>query len=330
MNETWMIIGSVRIIAAKWEELPMQELTFDIPYIELDFYVEMLEDSILPENKVSALRGGMGQMLLRQNCVSDRNCEECMFLKACPVTHTLYTYMENKPEYVTGKESVGYLIECEDKRVEFEEGDRFVFRLILFGDSIVYFNLYLQAFSHLGMSGIGRNRGRFGITEVRNVQGEKIINGNRIDMRKYKIYRLSNYIIRRKTELKEKTGKYTMVFTAPLSMKYQQEYMKEFQPEALVKGAVRRLRMLNYYIGHPGDSPEFQKYPVVQSQTVQSRRGKRYSSTQKNIMPLRGITGTILFEEMPDECLDYLIAGELTHIGKNTSFGFGKYFLTSI
>ena len=39
----------------------MQELTFDIPYIELDFYVEMLRDAVLPENKVSALRGGMGQ-----------------------------------------------------------------------------------------------------------------------------------------------------------------------------------------------------------------------------------------------------------------------------
>lgn len=244
--------------------------------------------------------------------------------------HTLYTYMENKPEYVTGKESVGYLIECEDTTEEFKEGDGFVFRLILFGDSIVYFNLYLQAFCNLGMSGLGKNRARFGIAEVKNIQGEKIINGSRIDMRKYKICSLSDYIARRKTELEEKTGRYAMFFTTPLSMKYQQKYVKEFQPEALVKGAVRRLRMLNYYIGHPCDSPEFQKYPMVQSQTVQSKRSKRYSSTQKNTMPLKGITGTVIFEEMPDECLDYLIAGEMTHIGKNTSFGFGKYFLDSI
>ena len=308
----------------------MRELTFDIPYIELGFYVVMLEDAVLPENKVSALRGGMGQVLLKQNCVSDRNCGVCVFQKFCPVTHMLYTYMENKPEFVTGKESVGYLIECENKTKDFKKGDGFVFRLVLFGASIVYFNLYLQAFCHLGMSGLGRKRARFGIAEVRNVQGEKIFNGNEIDMRKYEICRLSDYVIRRKMELKEKTGKYTMAFTTPLSMKYQQEYMKEFQPEALGKGAVRRLRMLNYYIGHPGDSPEFQKYPVLQAQTVQSKRSKRYSGTQKNTMPLKGITGTILFEEMPDECLDYLIAGELTHIGKNTSFGFGKYFLDSI
>ena len=104
----------------------MRELTFDIPYIELGVYVVMLEDAVLPENKVSALRGGMGQVLLKQNCVSDRNCGVCVFQKFCPVTHMLYTYMENKPEFVTGKESVGYLIECENKTKDFKKGDRFV------------------------------------------------------------------------------------------------------------------------------------------------------------------------------------------------------------
>ena len=30
---------------------------------------------------------------------------------------------------------------------------------------------------------------------------------------------------------------------------------------------------------------------------------------------------------MPEDCLGYLIAGELTHVGRNSSFGFGKYVL---
>lgn len=306
----------------------MPEVTFDIPYIKLEFYAEMLKDTILPENKVSALRGGMGQMLLRQNCVSDRNCEACMFRKSCPVTHTLYTYMENKPDYVTGKESVGYLIECDDKTEVFEKGDRLVFRLTLFGDSIVYFNIYLQAFCHLGMNGLGRSRSRFGIAEIRNMQGEKIVSGNRVDMKKFKVCMLSDYVIARKNELSSNEGKYTMVFTTPLSMKYQKEYMNEFNPEALVKGAARRLQRLNYYIGRAGEIPEFLKYPVILSQTVKTERWKRYSSTQNTTMPLRGITGTIVFEDIPNECMDYLIAGEVVHIGKNTSFGFGGYYIS--
>ena len=73
-----------------------ENITFNIPYIKLRFYAEMLEDTVLPITKTSALRGGMGEMLLRQNCVRDRNCDACMFMKACPVNHTLYTYMEKK------------------------------------------------------------------------------------------------------------------------------------------------------------------------------------------------------------------------------------------
>ena len=62
---------------------------FDIPFIKLEFHVRMLEDTKMPKTKVSALRGGMGEMLLRQNCIGDRQCERCYFQKTCLVWHTL-------------------------------------------------------------------------------------------------------------------------------------------------------------------------------------------------------------------------------------------------
>ncbi len=52
-----------------------QYLTLDIPYIRLGFFAELTEDTQLPPAKTAALRGGMGEMLLTQNCVSDRKCE---------------------------------------------------------------------------------------------------------------------------------------------------------------------------------------------------------------------------------------------------------------
>ena len=39
-----------------------------IRYIKLHFTIVLLTDTILPVDKVSALRGGMGEMLLRANC----------------------------------------------------------------------------------------------------------------------------------------------------------------------------------------------------------------------------------------------------------------------
>ena len=91
---------------------------FDIPYIKLHFYTELMADTVMPETKVAALRGGMGEMLLRQNCIADKNCHKCHFHKSCIVQHTFYSVMEKKPAYVTGDESVGYLIECMDRRTK--------------------------------------------------------------------------------------------------------------------------------------------------------------------------------------------------------------------
>ena len=77
-------------------------LTFDIPYIRLRFRAEVVEDTYMPMDKESALRGGLGEMLLRQNCVSDRDCETCRFNQVCVVQHTFYSPMEKKPDYAGG------------------------------------------------------------------------------------------------------------------------------------------------------------------------------------------------------------------------------------
>ena len=50
-----------------------------IRYIKLHFTVMLLTDALLPADKVSALRGGMGEMLLRANCVRDRSFKSCDF-----------------------------------------------------------------------------------------------------------------------------------------------------------------------------------------------------------------------------------------------------------
>ena len=129
----------------------MEKKRLSILYIKLQFNLLFEEDTILPEEKVSALRGGMGEMLLRQNCVSDRICEECVFESACIVRKTMYTYMEKKPSFMQGNDSVGYLIECEDYRKNIKAGDTVTFYLTLFGNNIVYFGQYVQAFSQLGV-----------------------------------------------------------------------------------------------------------------------------------------------------------------------------------
>ena len=71
-----MIIG----LEGLKEVYKMDEISrlLNIPYIKLHFELALQEDCILSANKASALRGGMGQMLLRSCCVQDRDCENCI------------------------------------------------------------------------------------------------------------------------------------------------------------------------------------------------------------------------------------------------------------
>lgn len=267
------------------------EMHFEIPYIRLFFIAELLEDTILPETKAAALRGGMGMMLLRQNCVTDQNCGQCSFRESCVVTHTFYSHMTKQPPYVTKAGSVGYLIECRDRRTEYREGSSFSFILTLFGESVVFFNLYLQAFYQLGMAGLGKHHSRFRIREVLNTRRERLVWGDQVDMRRYEIRTMRDYITYRRKRLREKTGLWTITFLTPLCMKHQKNFLRDFSGEAVVKGAARRMQMLNYYTGTEALLPDFPRFPQTVTQFVRTEQVERYSGTQDSHMTLRGITG---------------------------------------
>lgn len=74
--------------------------------------------------------------------------------------------------------------------------------------------------------------------------------------------------------------------------------------------------MLDYYIGTEAEIPQFAEYPQITGQNMKKQYIKRYSSTQNSHMTLQGIIGSVTFDMIPEQCLDYLIAGEVTHIGK--------------
>jgi hypothetical protein len=54
---------------------------------------------------------------------------------------------------------------------------------------------------------------------------------------------------------------------------------------------------------------------------------RKYSRTQGKLMALQGIIGQASFEGELRPCLPLLRLGQYTLAGKNTSYGFGKYFI---
>lgn len=314
-----------RFIKIGDKELAMDNRRLSILYIKLKFTLLFEQNTILPEHKVSALRGGMGEMLLRQNCISDRECEECIFEEVCIVRKTMYTYMKRKPPFMHGKDSVGYLIECEDDRTAIREGDKVEFFLTLFGNNIVYFGQYLQAFYQLGVYGLGKHRSSYVIVDIKNMFGESLLEDGCIDMKYYHPEPLTEYVERRKCYLKRIGCTNKMIFHTPLSLKFQGKYLKKYSAEGVFRAVFRRIMMLDYFCEIYEDCPECENFPNIIKQSVERKTIRRYSTTQNEKINLTGIEGFMQLDEIPEMYMDYILAGEILHIGKNTSFGFGRY-----
>lgn len=299
-----------------------------IRYVKLHFKIMFLDDEILPVNKVSALRGGMGEMLLRANCIRDRQCSVCDFEEECVVRRTMYSKFKQKPDYVKeGGESIGYVLECENYHTHFAKGDLLEFQLLLFGSTIVYLNLFLQAFYALGLQGIGAGNAKFQVLSVTNTKKKELLSGGSIYMQNYIVQYVGDYVCYRLEQFRRKKAEGRMIFKTPLTLKYRGEFLQEFEMNALTESVKRRISMMQCYEGIQTDFLDEipARVPEILCQEHRFVKVKRYSSRQGDFMFLKGIEGSIQTDGFSEELLCILLAGELIHIGKNTSFGFGRY-----
>ena len=300
-----------------------------IRYVKIHFTIRMIDDCVLPIYKASALRGGMGEMLMRSNCIGNRDCEVCGFSDECLVQRVLYSKMEIKPAFMNDGDSVGYVIECENYREEFKQDEELEFSMLLFGKTICWFAQILNALYSLGINGIGADKAKFDIVSVTNTLREKILDGNDIDMRRLKVLNVEDYVEYRKEQI-SRDPEIVINFKSPLSLKYKGEILRKFDPYAIIESACRRIYMLDCFEGVESDinvKEYMQSLPKIEILNEEHRdiSVKRYSNRKKSSMYLNGIEGSLTFKGFPKDVTDALLAGELIHIGKNTSFGFGRY-----
>jgi len=305
---------------------------FDIRYIKLHFTVAFTEDTVLQKYKASALRGGMGEMLLRQNCIRDRKCEKCDFAGECLVQRIMYSKMEIQPDFMGGGDSVGYVLECENYREEFDAGDQLDFQVIIFGKTIVYFAQILDAFFRLGVYGVGKNKSRYEIVSVTNSRKEPILSGNDVIMENYRIEAVGRYVAHRLKKFSADEDSVILKFQSPLALKHQGEFVREFEYEAIIAAVKRRLYMLACFEGIETDVRGWILSEGVNSDSLEQHlvRIPRYSNRKNEKMNLEGIEGRCIISGIDAQILRVLLAGELLHIGKNTSFGFGRYHVSAV
>lgn len=306
----------------------------NISYIKLHFELKLLNGSHLPAYKPSALRGGMGYMLMDKYCMSDRKCQSCLFESECIMRRILYSRFDVSPYFIKNGGSCGYVIECEDYRTDFFPGDELHFQIILFGKTIAYFRQILEAIVDLGKQGLGADKALYVVMCVTNSLRQDLYRDGSIFREKFEVSTVGNYVEYR---LRKKTG-LRAVFHTPAEFLVQKSLITDFDPLIIFRSIARRIYILNFFEGNYIDTmsigsdkrENFIDPPIMAGQKSWIVSNKRYSTSQKAGYVMRGIKGYINFVDLTEEQYALLLSGELIHIGKDTSFGYGKYTMVDV
>ena len=281
-------------------------------------------------DKASALRGGMGEQLLKTFCIGDRKCSNCTFAADCIVQRTMYTQMEDAPEFMTHGNSLGYVLSCDDKKESLPALYELPFSLIIFGNTIIYTGAFIQALTRLGEVGLGKNRVLFKIKKITDYRGNEIYDSIHRHMLPCVPTVLEEYVQCRLSNIQAVGIRGKIEFVTPLRLKHNGHIMREPDMEQIIRALKRRIYMLACYEKIPTQSFEqtYYEIPSVINYYWQEVSVYRRPSLTNERQSYCGLTGYIQLESINEETLKLLLAGEVTHIGKMTSFGFGKYVVS--
>ena len=133
----------------------------NIRYLKLHFFIRFYEESFVYRHKPSALRGGIGNVLIEKYCLKGKACSFCDFKGECIAHQILYGKYKIKPPSVTEGESIGYVIECEDYREQIPQHGVMRFQILLFGNTINFWRIIVDAVAELGKIGFCHSKAKF-------------------------------------------------------------------------------------------------------------------------------------------------------------------------
>lgn len=292
----------------------------NIRYLKLHFTICFPERVQVYRHKSSALRGGLGNILIEKYCLRDRQCKNCDFKEECLAQQILYGRFKIKPPSVTEGESIGYVIECEDYRETIPARGILRFQMLLFGNTINYWRMIIESFADLGGRGFCHSDAKYRLLEVSNTTGESIYKHGEYYPGTAIVHTVKEYVEYRLQKPKDKRA----VFFTNTNIMFKGKMITEMQGKPLMAALSRRIFFLNCFEGIE-TKPVLLEIPRIIDQDMKFGENRRYSNRTETAMFLKGIRGKVDFEEISDDTYAMMLAGELVHIGKDTSFGSGRY-----
>ena len=305
------------------------------------FELEARQSLILPPYKGSALRGGFGMAFKKTCCaIQNQECANCQLNQSCA-----YAYIFETPssasvdaKYHSPALPHPFIIEPPlTDQTQFEPGETLRFGLVLIGKSIQYLPYFIFAFHQLGEMGLGKGRGKYCLKAVyapdtATHSTARIYDDQTQTMSgNFKILELEDVLNTCGTLY---SSEIQLQFLTPTRIVDKSKLSNQLNFSLFIRTLLRRISLLGRV--HCGSSWDLPFTDLIRHAegAVQTRDSKltwvdweRYSNRQKRRMTLGGVTGTVTYVGSLKPFLPLILLGEYLHIGKNTTFGLGKYLL---
>lgn len=291
------------------------------------FFIRPILELHLPPYKGSTFRGLFGHAFPSISCVRKAKvCDGCALDIECPFRYVFFT-----PVPLDAKKMKKYpyaphpfvILPPLDQRKHYGVEDLLEVTLVLIGKGADLFPYFVYAFEQMGKIGAGKRRGKFTVEQVRDVDDELLYE-------KGKFHRFPKNLFW--YDLKSGSGDLVRLkFLTPLRVKFEEKFCSSLEFHILIRALLRRISLLSYF--HCGCELQLDFRELinlsVKVKTVQNGLRwvdwRRYSNRQRQKLLMGGLIGEVAFEGDLGPFWPLLSLGEWVHVGKGTSFGFGKY-----
>jgi hypothetical protein len=292
-------------------------------------------DAILPPYKGSTFRGVFGHALKKVVCALKRQqCEECLLKERCIYTLVFETRHALKMPEGSRLSAPPHPFVIEPpltQQTHFKSGSSFDFDFLLFGESNHSIAYFIYAFDQIGKTGIGKRvggkGGRFLLKEVR--RGSDIIYSDADRM--IKAREAEEILLKDINRVDNSANRVKVSLITPLRLKFDNRLKADLPFHILVRAMLRRISSLfAFYDG--GEPPLDYRGLVKRAKDVRTvdkdlswYDWKRYYLRQDQAMLMGGMVGSVTYEGKITEFMPLIDFCSNVHLGKQTSFGLGKF-----
>ncbi|MBO8169045.1 MAG: CRISPR system precrRNA processing endoribonuclease RAMP protein Cas6 [Thermoanaerobacteraceae bacterium] len=266
----------------------------------------------------------------------DRDCSVCTVKGKCAYTFLFETgiYFSSREVVDTGGVPRPFELEppLEDKET-YKNGEYISVSLVLIGRGIDYLPYFIATFDRMGEKGIGRNRGKFILARVTDGYIGNIVYDRETGTVNRSITRKTWSDIENEAATMRHIGSCRVYLVTPLRLKRDGRLANFLDFELLVRSVLRRILYLAGYFAEKTFDLDVKRL-IARAREVTTTKHEvtwydweRYSSRHGARMKLGGIIGEIEFKGDLGPFWSLLLMGQEVHIGKNTTFGLGKYVL---